>query len=297
MAFEQSEESGKLTQEVDEFFRATLEHNKHIGANLSVMLGSFMLPGMMGVKGGGGPPRYRPSMDFLRFVGKSRPKLVKPPAPKVGDIVKTPHGKVRYDGLGGGHAEMKIPDQHYWTFMEGPAYKGTFASKTSAMDDVAGAAGRIAKPFIKAAAEKAAAQAGKPAIRAEEASNVIPFSRATGQKKGYTRTEAEALSDFLKTPEAQVPSPGTQGKGLGYGAHRKSPDYSPREIVTPKDPAQYLTKKAFRHFNKLTPAQRRQGGFKEWEDLYELWEMRFNTGQKSGLPRDVYEMFSKLMKE
>jgi hypothetical protein len=236
-------------------------------------------------------------MDFLRFIGKGKPRVVKPPALKKGDLVKTPHGEVRYDGLGGGHVEMKIPDQHYWTFMEGPAYKGTFASKTDKLDDVTAAAGRISKPFIKAAAEKAAAAAGKPSIHPAEAGNVIPFSRATSQKKGYTRTQSEALSEFLKSPEAQLPTSGPQGKGLGYGAHRKSPDYSPREIVTPKDPAQYLTQKAFKHFNKLTAVERRKAGFKDWEDLFDLWEMRFTTGQKTGLPPDVYKAFSKLMKE
>ncbi len=218
MAFQQGAETGRLTKDVDEFLRGTLEQNRAIGANLAVTLGSFMLPGAMGVKGGG-PPKHRPGMNFLRYVGKkgARPK----------------------------------------------------------------------------------AEAGKPSIRPEEAANIIPFSRA--RPKGYTRVESGNLSGWVKQ---KGPQPGTSGKGEGYGVLRRSAEYNKPPPKTPTDPHEYIVKRAFDHFNQLTPAEkmrmadaRPETGFKDSSDLYEMWQARFDTGHKDQLPKDIYNAFSKMLKE
>jgi len=176
MGFLESEETGRMRKDVDEFLRSTLEHNKDVGASLAATLGSFMLPGAMGVKGGG-PGKYRP--------------------------------------------------------------------------------------------------------------------RISGPPKSYTTTESGNLSKFLKSPKTR---PGTAGKGEGYGIHRRSPEYSAKKIARPTDPGEYLADKASKHFNQLTPVERMKGDFEDWTDLYEVWQMRFDAGQKSSLPPDVYNMFSKMLK-
>jgi len=140
----------------------------------------------------------------------------------------------------------------------------------------------------------------KPSTADLEAGNVVPYSRARSQKKGYTRLESENFSEWMKKPE---PGRGTEGQGIGYGDLRKSPDYtkqsntweSRHQVV--KDPGEAISKRAASHFNQLTPAERYKAGFEDWSDLYEVWQARFDAGDKSGLPKDVYQMFSKLLRE
>jgi hypothetical protein len=219
MAFKQGEEAGQITKDVDEFLRSTLERNKAIGAQLSMVLGSFMLPGAMGVKGGG--PRNRPSMNFLRYVAK----------------------------------ELK---------------PGGLVSRSQ-----------------------------KPSIHPQEVANTIPFSRA--RPKGYTRAESGNLSELTRAPS---PKRGTSGQGEGYGTLRRSAEYTATPKKMPSDPYDYIVKRASEHFNKLTPAEkyrvatysRPELGFDTWDDLFDIWQMRFDTGQKDKLPADIYNAFRAMAK-
>jgi len=74
--------------------------------------------------------------------------------------------------------------------MEGPAYKGTFTSKTSEMPDIINKAGKAAEPFIKAAAKK---------------QKVIPLKQAqTAQSKHYKKLDEaikreKFMDDFHKS--------------------------------------------------------------------------------------------------
>ena len=53
--------------------------------------------------------------------GFKKPLKVKPKLPKPGDFLKTPHGKVRFDGTWD-----DMPDFHQYTFQEGAAKGATF---------------------------------------------------------------------------------------------------------------------------------------------------------------------------
>lgn len=65
-------------------------------------------------------------------------KLVKP---KVGDTIKTSHGRVKFDGVQEGFGT--IPKTYMYTFREGIAKDGSFVSKTQELASIEAAAKKL----------------------------------------------------------------------------------------------------------------------------------------------------------